>query len=112
MVPTEPAPGGHYLRTVTMTVADWPRFREAFGWLMDIAATVPGCRSIRCYQAADDPTKVCIAEIWDSVEAIGEGYQRLGDAPWEFMRRAGEPDYGVDSLWVLSDAASLTNDCR
>jgi heme-degrading monooxygenase HmoA len=90
-----------------MTVTDWPRFQEAFGWLMGVASGLPGCRSIRCYRAVEEPTKICIVEIWDTFEAIAAGYERLGDAPWEFMRRAGEPAFGVDSAWILSDAAEL-----
>ena len=98
---------GDILRTVTMAVTDWERFGAAFGWLMEQATGLEGCRSIECYRSVEDPGLACIAEHWDSVDAIARGYERLGDVPWEFMRRAGEPEYRSDTSWARTDLPRL-----
>ena len=87
------------LRTVTMTVHDWPRFEAAFEWLMGYSSQLAGCRSIVCYRAVEEPTQVCIVEYWDSLDAVGPAYEQLGDLPKEFMVRAGQPEFGVSTYW-------------
>ena len=94
-----------YFRTVRMRVTDWDRFRAAFEWLMEHTKESEGCASVLCYRSVQDPTIVCIVEYWTSPEAIEANYARVGDVPWQFMERAGNPEYLDDTLWQHSDIA-------
>ena len=103
MALSEPSQGDPYLRTVTMTVVDWEAFDAAYRWLLGHMDLLVGCSLIRCFRAVEDPAKVCIMELWDSLESVRTSYERLGNVPYEFMSRAGNPEFGVDTFWI--DAA-------
>ena len=94
-----------YFRTVRMRVTDWDRFRTAFEWLMEHMKETEGCASVLCYRSVKDPAAVCIVEYWTSPEAIAASYARAGDLPWQFMERAGNPEFLDDAVWQQSDIA-------
>src|SRR3954454_20540669 len=100
--------GDLYFRTVRMRVTDWERFRTAFEWLMEYTTKAEGCASVICYRSTQDPQLVCIVEYWESPEAIEASYATVGDVPWQFMERAGNPEYLDDVLWQHSDIGEVT----
>jgi hypothetical protein len=87
------------LRSVRLKAPDRDRFDTAFAWLMERVGAVPGCALISSYRATDDADEVLIAEWWESAEAMAAAYAELGDVPFEFMERAGNPAFLEDRMW-------------
>ena len=86
-------------RTVRMRSNDAEKFRNAFQWLMETAGEVDGLHSAAVYRAADDSEDVLIIEIWESTDAMARSYERMGEAPFEFVARAGSPEMLEDRFW-------------
>ena len=96
-----------FFRTVRMRVPDWDKFQTAMQWLMDQSRDVKGGASVIYYRSVQDPSMVCIVEYWESPEAMAGAYELMGNIPWEFVERAGNPEYIEDLLWQPSETGEL-----
>jgi hypothetical protein len=93
------AGSGLVLLSVRFRVPDWPRFADAFSWLLEQIGVVEGCSFIKLYRSFDPPDEALVVELWDAESSRAVAYGSFGEVPMQFVERAGFPEMLSERYW-------------